>query len=598
MQRVLAQLAVGAIGVACRAPVSESSAASAEVAPASYVDPRLCMACHPGEAEKWRGSHHDRAMQVATPASVQGDFAGVAVEDTRFRRDGDDYFIDVANGSPEMRSYRVRYAFGIEPLQQYLVELPGGRLQASAFAWDTAKRSWFRVQSSDLPWTSRYQTWNTMCAECHSTAVDKGYDPATDRFDTHYREINVGCQACHGPGSRHVADPRQRLAASRSVETCAPCHARRTALTATATVASAGGSSLFDDFRPMTLVPGLYFPDGQIRDEVFEYGSFAQSVMHERGVACVDCHDPHGARSAPANAVCLQCHGVSPPPARFPGLAVRASNVDSPAHHHHAPGSPGARCVACHMPERTYMKIDGRRDHSFRIPRPDLSVQIGTPNACNQSCHADRDARWAADAVAAWFPSPRPPHFGEVFERAQRLPRGAASGDLRRLVADRNQPAIVRATALELLFDDADACLAAARSSLRDPSPLVRSVAVACGEHLPPAARIDLAGAALRDPVRLVRIEAARILSGAAASAMSDRQRAEHAAARGELEQSYRAQLDRPEGWFNLAVLAEAEARPREAARLYRKALELDPDFVPARVNLGALGPVAGEPAR
>jgi Cytochrome c554 and c-prime len=558
--------------------------------PASYVDARLCAACHPAEAERWRGSHHERAMAAATPASVLGDFSGAAFEDTRFLRDGDAYVIEVAASAPGAAApapptrHRVRYTFGVAPLQQYLVELPGGRLQASAHAWDTTKQAWFRVQASELPWTSRYHTWNTMCAECHSTAVDKRYDPARDRFDTRYEEVSVGCQACHGPGSRHVMDPQQPLATSAEVEACAPCHARRSAITAGA---PPPGAPLFDHYRPMTLQPGLYFPDGQILDEVFEYGSFAQSVMHERGVRCVDCHDPHSARAEPDNATCMRCHGASPPPARFPGLAVRARDLDSPAHHHHTPGNPGARCVSCHMPERTYMKVDGRRDHSFRIPRPDLSVALGTPNACNQACHADRDPAWAAAAIAAWFPGDRPAHYGEVFARAQRGEPVAT--DLQRLATARGQPAIVRATALELLLGDPPACLATAHAALRDPSPLVRSVALACAEHLAPAARAELAGPALRDPARLVRIEAARVLAGPAVAALPAALHGAFTAARRELEDAFRGELDRPEGWFNLAVLAEAEARRDQAIAHYRKALAIDPDFVPARANLGQL---------
>jgi hypothetical protein len=222
-------LVVAAVVIAgCRA---DSAPGSAVVPEASHVDGALCLGCHPDEAARWRGSHHERAMQVATSATVEGDFGGVAVEDTRFRRDGGEYLVDVTEGGAT-RSHPVRYTFGVEPLQQVLVERPGGRLQASAFAWDTAKRTWFRVQSAELPWTSRYQTWNTMCAECHSTAVDKRYDPDADRFDTRFAEISVGCPACHGPGSRHAADPRQRLDASRSVEACAPCHARRSAIAA------------------------------------------------------------------------------------------------------------------------------------------------------------------------------------------------------------------------------------------------------------------------------------------------------------------------------------------------------------------------------
>jgi hypothetical protein len=587
VSRAARRLALALVSAAagCR----PDAAASAPAEPvARYVEAELCTGCHPAEAARWAGSHHARAMALATPSTVEGAFDGRAIEDTRFRRDGDGYAIDVATGS-ELQSYRVRYAFGVAPLQQYLVELPGGRLQATAFAWDTAKRSWFRVQAAELPWTSRYHTWNTMCADCHSTAVDKRYDPAHDRFDTRFQAIDVGCQACHGPGSRHAADPRQRLPARRDVEACAPCHARRAAIAST----PGAGASLFDHYRPMTLQPGLYFADGQILDEVFEYGSFAQSAMHERGVACVDCHDPHGARAAPDNATCTRCHGASPPPPQFPGLAARAADVDSPSHHHHRPGSPGARCVACHMPERTYMKIDRRRDHSFRIPRPDLSAALGTPDACTASCHADRDARWAAATVAAWSPrpEPRPPHFGEVFQRARS--GEPASADLARLTTDRAQPAIVRATALEMLFADPAACLAAAAPARLDPSPLVRSLAIACGEHLPPLARAEFARAALRDPVRLVRIEAARILAApapaAAAAAALGADRARFLAARAELADAYRADLDRPEGWFNLGLLAETEADPAQAIACYRRALALDPAFVPARMNLAQL---------
>ena len=565
-------------------------ASACKTAPAMSVEPRACASCHPGEAARWRGSHHDRAMEVATPATVLGEFGGASFGGARFERDGAGFVIATAG-----ERLRVRYTFGVAPLQQYLVERPGGRLEAFPIGWDTRSRAWFRVPSEELP--SRYQTWNTMCAECHSTGVDKGYDPVADRFDTRFDDVNVGCQACHAGGARHAADPTQPIEASTAPEACAPCHARRSAITTSGTTAgttsgATTGATFFDRYRPMTLQAGLYFPDGQILDEVFEYGSFAQSAMHERGVRCVDCHDPHSGRTPDGNAVCTQCHGAAPP-ARFPGLAHRASNVDSPAHHHHQPGSAGARCVACHMPERTYMQIDRRRDHSLRIPRPDLSVTLGTPNACTQACHADRDARWAAATVAAWFPGAKPAHYGEVFDRARRARRarparpGEASPDeLQRIATDRGQPAIVRATAYELLFALPAACLASAPAGLADPSPLVRSTAVACGEHLAPGARAAFAGAALRDPVRVVRIEAARILAGVALPAAD---RAAFAAARRELEDAYRADLDRPEGWFNLATLAEAEARRGDAVAHYRKALAIDPDFLPARVNLDQL---------
>src|SRR5262249_38939425 len=170
--------------------------------------------------------------------------------------------------------------------------------------------------------------------------------------------------------------------------------------------------------------------------EVYEYGSFIQSRMFRAGVTCSDCHEPHGLRlRADGNAVCAQCHL----PAKF----------DTAAHHHHAPATEAARCVSCHMPSRTYMLVDPRRDHSFRVPRPDLSAAIGTPNACS-GCHRNQPPRWAADWIGRWYgpssPSRRA-HFAPALDAGR---RGllTASKDLAALVSDPAQPAIARATAL------------------------------------------------------------------------------------------------------------------------------------------------------
>jgi hypothetical protein len=532
-------------------------------APPSHVDPRTCATCHPDQAARWRDSRHDRSTQLATATSVLGDFGAAPVDDTRFERDGDAHIFAVG-----AQRHRVRYTLGGEPLQQYLIDGPGGRLLVFPLAWDTQRGVWFRAGEA-----TRDRTWNTLCADCHSTAVDKRYDPLVERFDTTFAEIDVGCQACHGPGSRHAANPSEPIATSADPDTCAPCHTQRTAI-------AGGGRSFLDRFRPATLQDELYFADGQLRGEALQHGSFAQSVMHERGVRCIDCHDPHSGRTPAGNAVCTACHRPSPP-SRFPGLARRATNVDSPAHHHHAPATRAALCVSCHMPRRGHRTAHAGHDHSMRIPRPDLSVALGTPDACTESCHAGRDSRWAAAKVAAWFPAPRPAHHGEAFDRAR---RGKASPDeLRRLATDRGTPAIVRATAFEYLLAAAPGCLAAAASGLHDPSPLVRAAAIACGEHLAPATRALFAGDALHDPVRLVRIEAARVLAGAPVPAA---QRAAFAVARRELEDAYRADLDRPDGWFHLARLAEAESRPADALAYYRRALAVDPDHEPARRQL------------
>ncbi len=248
----------------------------------------------------------------------------------------------------------------------------------------------------------------------------------------------------------------------REIETCARCHARRGQFTDD----GVHGEPFADSFRLALLDDGLYWADGQQRDEVYNHGSFLQSRMFEQGVTCSDCHEPHSLKlRAPGNAVCAQCHA----PEKF----------DSPAHHHHPVGSKGAECAACHMPTETYMVIDPRHDHSMRIPRPDLSVKLGTPNACNK-CHTDKKPEWAAQAVQAWYPNPLAGHqkFAEAFAVSASGGTGATD-KLIALVEDQGQPAIARASALSRLGPRlSPAGVDAATKALNDDDALVRSAAV------------------------------------------------------------------------------------------------------------------------
>jgi len=383
-------------------------------AAADYVGSEVCAACHAAEADAWRGSHHDLAMQPATPDTVLGNFAEQEISQngrtTRFlTRDGR-FFVetDGAGGAPV--TVDVAYTFGIEPLQQYLVALLGGRYQVLPAFWDTRPESqggqrWADIHGFDvahddpLHWTGPQQNWNHMCASCHSTGLVKGYDATSDSFATRWVEIDVACEACHGHGAAHAAWAEDgsgeamglanplgddstwvfddgQVNARRSVpresqrefETCAACHSRRNSLTD----GHDAGAPFHDGFRLALLEESLYDADGQIDAEVFVAGSFLQSRMYAAGVTCGDCHEPHSLTlRAEGNALCGQCH--------------RAERYDRTSHHRHEGGA-GTQCVDCHMPAKTYMTIDPRRDHSFRVPRPDLSVRLGTRNACT-GCH-------------------------------------------------------------------------------------------------------------------------------------------------------------------------------------------------------------------
>ncbi|MBL8491727.1 MAG: hypothetical protein JNM82_13185, partial [Rhodocyclaceae bacterium] len=460
----------------------------------AYIPDRTCIACHREAGRAWRASHHARAMQPANSTTVRGDFRdrelGEGSDAVRLFRRGGGFFARARGADGLIGDHRILYTFGVEPLQQYLVAAPGGRLQALTAAWDTGRRRWFSLDGEGAPpgdamhWSGRYRNWNLMCAECHSSGVRKNYDPSQDAYRTTWTAINVGCQACHGPGREHAESARHgrprptpvALGAdpAREVGLCARCHSVRSRLTGR----DEPGEPLLDRFRPETLRPGLFHADGQQDGEVFEVASFRQSRMHEAGVRCSDCHEPHGAKlRRPGDATCTACHSPTGDP-RFTAAAGR--DYESPRHHFHLQGKPGSRCVDCHMPSRDYMVVHSRRDHAIRIPRPDLSERTGTPDACT-SCHPQRGAAWAAEILERRRPAGQavtpPPgtgrHYGETFAAARRGDPGALP-DLSRLAADRGQPAIVRATAADLLAASGAPIPPAA---FADPDPEVRAAA-------------------------------------------------------------------------------------------------------------------------
>jgi predicted CXXCH cytochrome family protein len=581
---------------------------------APYLADARCQDCHQGEYRDWLGSHHRHAMAEATTATVRGDFDDAlfdeAGQQARFyKRDGR-FFVRIEGADGEPGEFEVAYTFGYEPLQQYLVAFPDGRLQALDIAWDVTKERWFRLlpeadanPGERLHWTGSFYRWNTTCAACHSTNLDKGFDPPSGEFRTTWSAITVGCQACHGPGRAHVdwaeaaASGEAAAGAGKAlptglvgsdarteIELCAPCHSRRRKIS---DGPSAKGD-LLDAFLPSLLREDIYYADGQILEEVYVYGSFLQSRMHQAGVRCSDCHDPHSADlKADGNAVCTQCHGQAPPE-RFAALA--AADYDAPSHHHHAPGSPGAACVNCHMPDRTYMEIDPRRDHSLRNPRPDLSLSLGTPNACTQ-CHEDRSDAWAAAAVERWFGPKRlrDPHYGEVLQAA-RDGRPEARAALAELIAEPSQPAIVRATGLSLLPRNLgpEAGPAYARG-LSDEDPLVRAAAVGALVALPLQQRWAAGAPLLDDPVRAVRIEAVRVLAAVPQEAMSAAQRQSFERAAAEYIAAQAVMAETAEAQSNLAGFHADLGQADKAEAAYRKALTIEADYVPAIVNLADL---------
>jgi len=589
-----------------------------------YVDSQTCSGCHEIEGQAWTGSHHALAWTQPDSTTILGDFDDAIFEHkgvtTRFTRRDDAFFVETEGAGGEMRAFEVTGVAGIAPLQQYLVVTEPGRLQALDIAWDVEGRRWYHLYpDQDLPagdglhWTGPYKNWNARCAECHATGFVKNYDPRSRTYESTQAEIGVGCEACHGPGEAHVAWAKApgdydatrwpNLTAKgftigfaagspeAEIQQCAGCHSRREPF---GDGNPLPGTAFHDAYRLALLREGLYHADGTIEDEVYVFGSFLQSKMYANGVRCSDCHDPHTAGlKAEGNAVCAQCHSPAGNP-RFPTL--RLADYDDPLHHFHPEGTPGAQCVSCHMIERLYMGIDGRRDHSFRIPRPDLFLATGTPNACTD-CHTDRKAGWAAAQIAQRFPDSdrRGSHFSQTFAAARHNPAASAES-LLGIAEHDGLPGVIRASALDLLRGAADAAIAARVAPLiGDHDPLVRAAAIAVQRGAPPMDRVQRLVPALEDPARSVRIAAAREFLDTPVARLPARIAEAARNATGEWRASLFAKADFPETHMVIGGTALVLRNPRAAEHAFRETVRLDPQRVEAWAMISRILTATGD---
>ncbi len=592
-----------------------------------YVTSEACASCHQQQFDAWSGSHHSWAWREPAAANVLGDFNSAEIEHAgftyRFVTDDDTYAIIADNADGKSTRYPVRYVVGVTPLQQYLVETEPGRLQAMDLAWDTERKRWYHLYpdqdtsaGNGMHWSGSYKNWNARCAECHATDFKKNYEPLQDRYRSTQAEIGVGCEACHGPGEAHLSwaeepdafdsgrwsgtDAKglqsvyQTADAASEINVCAPCHSRREPLGAD----SAPPGTSFDDHYRLSLIrDGLYFPDGQIRDEVYVYGSFLQSKMYAAGVKCTNCHDAHSYRvRLDGNGLCTQCHNPSGNPA-FPTLTK--ADYDSADHHFHPQDSESARCTSCHLPERDYMLIDGRRDHSFRVPRPDLSEKLGTPDVCT-GCHKDQTTAWAMQQIDQRFASSRigRPHFAEVFATADQGVDADSAGQLVQIATDASMPAIVRASALQRLGNASFSIETGVIQRLQsDSSPLVRAAVPRVLGSAPEKDRMAVLEALLEDPLRSVRIEAVKIALSITTSRFSAAAQQSLATAMREWQDSLRAKADFPEIQMVIGGAALTLRNLPAATSAFQTAVTMDPQLVQAWVMLARIEAVEGDRA-
>ncbi len=605
-----------------------------------------CIDCHNDQVSKWMSSHHHRSMSQATKENVLADFSAQSLRfnDTTYDLSFSEetgFHITVTDSEKPKTVYSIKYTFGFSPLQQYLVETDNGKMQVLQIAWDSREKEdggqkWFHILpnentsvNSRLHWKGSLFNWNGMCADCHSSGLKRNYgaknnETKKNSFNTLWNEINVSCQSCHNNAVDHLTDINSNTIEDQNIKNqtnknnstfiswaaedlgvwrhseshhtaeltsinamsidevkrkrqkhiavCAGCHSLRTPL-----VDGFSPSDHFlDVFEPSLVSPPHYFNDGQIKEEVYVYGSFLQSKMHQAGVNCTDCHDSHSLElKIEGNGVCLQCH--------------KASVFEQKQHHQHQLGSEGSLCVNCHMPETSYMVVDPRRDHSLRIPRPDLSVKLGSPNACNQ-CHQGKTPLWASQKIMEWHGEKRDTdHYGEVFKSID-IRHPNALKKTKAHLSRNDLPDIIRASLLTELnkipSKESEKILI---ENLKNVNPLVKlgalkglsnSNLITYKQHLIPLLKADK---------KAIRIQAARILNRVIPEDPSILNLVDYQSARHELLNAGNTMAWRAEGLTNNAQFLTNEGNLVKAIELYKKSIKIEPYFAPAYINLSEL---------
>ena len=582
---------------------------------ATYVGDKACASCHKQEHKEWQGSHHDLAMMIADEDSVKADFNNTSFNYngiiSTFYKKNNKYMVKTDGPDGKLHEYEVRYTFGIYPLQQYMVEFPDGKVQVLDPTWDNRAKEeggqrWYHIHKDEnvkagdpLHWSGPNMNWNYMCADCHSTNLKKNYDVKTKSYHTTYDSINVSCEACHGPASEHIKwsdnqksdllnrgfplafkyskqqpwrDRNSTLKSAlqtQELNVCAKCHSRRTQLDDD----FVPGDDFHEHYLPVNLDEGLYFSDGKIQDEVYVYNSFVQSTMYEEGVTCSDCHNPHTLeRKGSGDKVCSQCH--------------QPNVYTAPSHHKHKKGSEGSSCIACHMPARTYMGVDSRNDHSFRVPRPDLSVENeNLPNACNL-CHTDKTAEWSTDAMKKWYG--KIPTGKQNFSHALESVRANAADAPKSLysVLMSDAPNIAKATVTQYLgnFQNKQTYTTTLQL-LRNSDAMIRRSALQALAAFPLDMRVKETFKMLLDPSKIVRTEAARQLASFPLERLDEDRRTLLLKVMLEYEQTLLFTAERPEAQLSLALFYTQKKMFQKAELSYKEAIRLQVMFVPAYIN-------------
>lgn len=571
----------------------------------AWASPQVCAECHTSAHSDWLKSHHAIANRLIDPEKDAEAFLMQTVTDEGgvtydLKAEGDSFVIsqqEVPDTMPEGHDAPIAGVIGETPLVQYLVPTGKGRLQTQALTWDPHNKEWFNVFEDENRrptewghWSQQGMNWNTNCAFCHMTHFEKNYSMETDEYKSTWLLQTVSCVQCHSGMKEHVEAAKEGnyVAATTqadlqlSMQNCATCHARREEITQNGFHA---GEKFFDHYR-LTLpdAPGAYFADGQALEEDYVYASFMMSRMGHKGVTCMDCHNPHSGEpilDVPSNALCMRCHGT--------GLN-ESILIDPIKHSRHAPGSTGNQCISCHMPERTYMVRDPRRDHGFTSPDPRLTIDHGVPNTCN-TCHDDQTPEWALKHVDEWYgDTDRRKH---VQKRAKALTDAHAGSPeaLKQIEAlyQEEENVYWKTTWMRLMAPNVQDqhVFAFAQEGLKHESPMLREASLtAMTQRQDQLATVQ---AALNDESRLVRNRAAEALLP---------QFNPDQLAFQEWQEYAEMNADRPGGALRRAELALVQGDFSLAKKLVRQAVSFDKEnpylYYDAAILLSRAGDING----
>jgi predicted CXXCH cytochrome family protein len=449
--------------------------------PATYVTSESCVKCHATHHASWRQTYHRTMTREATPDYVKGDFGGVTFEAygavSRLTREGDTFFMETLDpaweremaagkrprdrwGTPRLKKYRIDRLVGSHWFQEYLYRDEVGAYHRLPLSYHIADRRWghtngaFLAPDTDNFW-AKGAVWNDSCVYCHNTKPSRRpqrvMGVAVGEYDTRVAELGIACEACHGPGDRHIRaqqnparrllrdrdepDPTivnpRRLSARRASEVCGHCHgsplSRPGSMGADCTDPYTAGDDLGRYFFicrseaelhrlatgrvEQTSPPprpgprdGRFWGDGTPLTTALEYQGMALSKCYQEGhgkLSCLSCHSMHDsaphfqvARRMETNDACYQCHP-----------AYRAKLSD---HTHHPAGSPGSLCYNCHMPYQVYSLLATHRSHRIESLQVRDSLGTGKPHACNL-CHLDRSLGWTQEYLGKWYGRPAEP---------------------------------------------------------------------------------------------------------------------------------------------------------------------------------------------